>query len=160
MLHRTYDDQVCSIARALEVLGERWTLLIVRDAVLGLNRFDDFQQSLGVARNVLAERLKRLVEAGVLERVAYQERPPRFEYRLTAMGRELAIPLIALMHWGDRHLADDTGPPRLTRHAPCGGPVHVGLVCETCGTTASAGDLQVLPGPGLPTGRSERGARA
>src|SRR5215813_11335529 len=96
MLGRTYDNQLCSIARALEVLGERWTLLIVRDAFLGLRRFDDFQQSLGVARNVLTDRLSRLVETGVLERVPYQQRPPRHEYRLTAMGRELAVPVIGL----------------------------------------------------------------
>jgi DNA-binding HxlR family transcriptional regulator len=149
MLHRTYDDQICSIARTLEVLGERWTLLIVRDAMLGLTRFDDFQQSLGVARNVLTERLRRLVEAGVLERVEYQQRPPRSEYRLTATGRDLAVPIVALMHWGDQHLADPAGPPRLTLHRRCGSPLHARLVCETCGTTAAVGDLQVLPGPGL-----------
>jgi DNA-binding HxlR family transcriptional regulator len=157
MLHRTYDDQVCSIARTLEVLGERWTLLIVRDALLGLTRFDDFQQSLGVARNVLAERLRRLVEAGVLERVEYQRRPPRSEYQLTAKGRELAVPLVALMHWGDRHLAEASGPPRLTRHRRCGGPLHARLVCEACDTGTTAGDLQVLPGPGLSTVPSQRG---
>src|SRR5262245_27675371 len=89
MLGRTYDNQVCSIARSLEVLGERWTLLIVRDAILGLRRFDDFQASLGVARNVLADRLGRLVDAGILDRVPYQDRPERHEYRLTPMGREL-----------------------------------------------------------------------
>jgi DNA-binding HxlR family transcriptional regulator len=102
-----------------------------------------------VARNVLSERLKRLTEAGVLERVEYQQRPPRSEYRLTEKGRELAIPLIALMHWGDRYLADAAGPPRLTLHRQCGGPLHVGLVCEACATPATAGDLQVVPGPGL-----------
>src|ERR671921_9197 len=98
MLNRTYDGQVCSIARALEVLGERWTLLIVRDAMMGLRRFDDFQHSLGLARNVLADRLGRLVEAGILERVPYQDRPVRHEYRLTQMGRELGTPVISLMH--------------------------------------------------------------
>jgi DNA-binding HxlR family transcriptional regulator len=149
MLGRTYDDQVCSIARALEVLGERWTLLVVRDALLGLRRFDDFQHSLGVARNVLTDRLKRLVEAGVLERVPYQQRPQRFEYQLTAMGRELAIPVIGLMHWGDRHLAGQAGPPRLTRHHGCGGALHTALVCATCGQPVPAADTEVLPGPGL-----------
>src|SRR5215468_3229342 len=99
MLRRTYDDQICSIARALEVIGERWTLLIVRDALLGRSRFDDFQHSLGLARNVLTDRLNRLVEAGVLERVPYQQHPPRHEYRLTPMGHELAVPVIGLMHW-------------------------------------------------------------
>jgi DNA-binding HxlR family transcriptional regulator len=149
MLGRTYDEQVCSIARALEVLGERWTLLIVRDALLGLRRFDDFQHSLGVARNVLTDRLGRLVEAGVLERIPYQQRPPRHEYRLTAMGRELAVPLLGLMHWGDRHLAGPAGPPRLTRHRGCGGELHAELVCATCGEAAGPAGVEVLPGPGL-----------
>jgi DNA-binding HxlR family transcriptional regulator len=149
MLGRTYDDQVCSIARALEVLGERWTLLVVRDALLGVRRFDDFQHSLGVARNVLTDRLKRLVEAGVLERVPYQDRPQRFEYQLTAIGYELATPVVGLMHWGDRHLAEPGGPPRLTRHRECGGALQTALVCADCGQSVSPADLDVLPGPGL-----------
>jgi DNA-binding HxlR family transcriptional regulator len=149
MLGRTYDDQVCSIARTLEVLGERWTLLIVRDALLGLRRFDDLQKSLGVARNVLTDRLNRLVDAGVLERVPYQERPPRYEYELTTMGRELAVPLISLMHWGDRHLASPAGPPRLTRHHGCGGTLRIELVCTVCGEAVGPEQVDVRPGPGL-----------
>ena len=147
MLNRTYDDQVCSIARTLEVLGERWTLLIVRDALLGLRRFEEFQQSLGVARNVLTDRLKRLVDAGILERVEYRERPQRFEYRLTAIGRELGVPVIALMQWGDRHLAGPDGPPRLARHHGCGGDLHTELACDQCGATVV--DPELVPGPGL-----------
>jgi DNA-binding HxlR family transcriptional regulator len=150
MLGRTYEDQVCSIARTLEILGERWTLLVVRDALLGLRRFDDFQHSLGVARNVLTDRLKRLVEAGVLERVPYQQRPQRFEYQLTAMGRELGVPIVGLMHWGDRHLASPAGPPRLTRHRDCDGDLHAALVCGTCGEPVGPGGVELLPGPGLP----------
>jgi len=149
MLNRTYDSQVCSIARTLEVLGERWTLLIVRDAMLGLRRFDEFQHSLGIARNVLTDRLKLLVEAGVLERIEYQKRPPRFEYRLTAVGLELCTPVIGLMHWGDRHRAGPDGLPRLTRHHACGGQLHAELVCEECGATVTATDLDLQPGPGL-----------
>ncbi|MDV7355429.1 helix-turn-helix domain-containing protein [Rhodococcus oxybenzonivorans] len=151
MLNRTYDGQVCSIARTLEVLGERWTLLIVRDAMLGLRRFDEFQHSLGVARNVLTDRLKRLVEAGVLERVEYQQRPPRFEYRLTAVGLELCTPVVGLMHWGDRHRSGPDGLPRLTRHRECGGQLHAELVCEQCGETVSGTELELPPGPGLRT---------
>lgn len=147
MLNRTYDSQVCSIARTLEVLGERWTLLIVRDAMLGLHRFDEFQHSLGIARNVLTDRLKRLVEAGVLERIAYQQHPPRFEYRLTAVGLELCTPVVGLMHWGDRHLAGPEGLPRLTRHRTCGGQLHSELVCEECGATVDGTDLELPPGP-------------
>jgi DNA-binding HxlR family transcriptional regulator len=149
MLNRTYEDQVCSIARTLEVLGERWTLLIVRDSLLGLRRFDEFQQSLGVARNVLTDRLRRLVDAGVMERFEYQTRPQRFEYRLTAMGQELATPLIGLMHWGDRHLAGSVGPPRLTHHRECGGSLQTRLVCERCGQVADASQAEILPGPAL-----------
>ncbi|MFI6362103.1 winged helix-turn-helix transcriptional regulator [Nocardia sp. NPDC050630] len=149
MLNRTYDGQVCSIASTLEVLGERWTLLIVRDAMLGLSRFDEFQRSLGIARNVLTDRLKRLVEAGVLERIEYQQRPPRFEYRLTAVGLELCTPVVGLMHWGDRHLAGPDGLPRLTRHNACGGQLHAELVCEQCGATVADTDVELQPGPGL-----------
>jgi len=105
VLNRSYDGQNCPIARALEVVGERWTLLIVRDALLGPRRFDQLQESLGIARNVLTARLNRLVEEGVLERVRYSERPPRDEYRLTAKGRELELALTALRRWGDKHAA-------------------------------------------------------
>lgn len=159
MLGRTYDDQVCSIARSLEVLGERWTLLIVRDTLLGLRRFDDIQRSLGVARNVLTDRLGRLVEAGVLERVPYQQRPPRHEYQLTPIGRELAIPVVSLMHWGDRHLAGPAGPPRLTLHHDCGGPLQATLTCTKCGQQVAPGSMDVIPGPGLqpaPAGKDEQ----
>src|SRR4029450_2859921 len=113
MLKRTYEGQNCSIARALELVGERWTLLIVRDAFLGLHRFDEFQASLGVAPNTLTDRLHRLVGEGIRERSAYSEPPPRFEYRLTEKGRELAVPVLALMQWGDRHLSPK--PPRIAR---------------------------------------------
>src|SRR3954451_9147473 len=100
MLGRDYDAQVCSIARSLEVVGERWTLLILRDAFLGIRRFEAFQQSLGVARNVLQTRLTRLVEEGVLNREQYSDRPPRHEYRLTDKGLELWPVLVALLQWG------------------------------------------------------------
>lgn len=149
MLNRTYDGQVCSLAATLGVLGERWTLLIVRDAMIGLRRFDEFQHSLGIARNVLTDRLKRLVEAGVLERVEYQRRPPRFEYRLTAVGLELGTPVVGLMQWGDRHLAGPDGPPRLTRHNACGGQLHAELVCEQCGAAVADTEVDLPPGPGL-----------
>lgn len=103
VLKSDYQGQDCSIARTLEIVGERWTLLIVRDAFRGIRRFDDLQESLGISRNVLAERLARLVDEGVLERVRYQERPERFEYVLTAKGRELRVALAALRQWGDNH---------------------------------------------------------
>jgi DNA-binding HxlR family transcriptional regulator len=148
VLRRTYDNQVCSIARTLEVVGERWSLLIIRDIALGKRRFDDLQRSLGVARNVLSDRLGRLVESEILERVRYQDRPERHEYRLTDKGRELHVAVLALMHWGDRHLAPH-GPPRLAEHTGCGGAVVERLVCSECGAEVPPAEVQVRPGPGL-----------
>ena len=142
MLHNTYEGQTCSVARTLEIVGERWTLLILRDAFLGVRRFDDFQRSLGIARNVLNSRLKRLVDAGVLERRRYQERPERFEYRLTDMGLDLWPAVVALMRFGDRHLAGDEGPPLRLEHEGCGGEL-TGVVgtCAECGERLGARDV-------------------
>jgi DNA-binding HxlR family transcriptional regulator len=148
VLGRTYDDQVCSLARALEVVGERWTLLIVRDALLGLRRFAEFAESLGLARTVLSERLATLVRAGVLERVRYQRRPDRFEYRLTERGQGLALGVLALMQWGDAHLAGPAGSPRLARHAGCGGEVLARTECTCCGGHPGVGEVDLVPGPG------------
>jgi DNA-binding HxlR family transcriptional regulator len=146
MLKRTYEGQNCSIARALELVGERWTLLIIRDAFLGVRRFDEFHESLGVARNVLADRLTRLVEEGILERSAYSERPPRFEYRLSEKGRELAVPLLALMQWGDRHLSPE--PPRVARRRSDRQAVRAVLVAGDNEPVGPA-EIEVVPGPGL-----------
>jgi DNA-binding HxlR family transcriptional regulator len=148
MLGRSYDDQVCSLARALEIVGERWTFLIIRDAFQGISRFDDFQSSLSVARNVLADRLSRLVEFGVFHRVRYQERPERFEYLLTEKGAELATTIVALMEWGDRHLAGPEGPPRRIEHSTCGGQLTALLYCTGCHTTPSPTEVVTRPGPG------------
>jgi DNA-binding HxlR family transcriptional regulator len=106
MLKRDYEGQLCAIAKSLEIVGERWTLLIIRDAFLGKRRFDEFQESLGVARNVLTDRLTRLVDEGIFERVLYNERPPRYEYRLTPKGRGLNVALTALRQWGEEHVDD------------------------------------------------------
>ena len=144
MLHNTYAGQRCSIARTLEVVGERWTVLILRDAFLGVRRFDDFQRSLGIARNVLTTRLQRLVDAGVLERRRYQERPERFEYRLTEMGRDLFPAVVALMRFGDRHLAGDEGPPLVLEHRDCGGVVSDWATCADCGATLGARDVRAV----------------
>jgi DNA-binding HxlR family transcriptional regulator len=146
MLGNTYDDQVCSIARTLELIGERWTLLIVRDAFLGVRRFDELQRSLGVARNVLQNRLARLVEHGILERVRYQERPERFEYRLTEKGLDLWPVLVSLISWGDRHAAPD-GPPVILEHRDCGGAVNDRRICEKCGAFLGPRDVKARPGP-------------
>jgi len=124
MLRRDYEGQNCSIARTLELIGERWTLLILRDVFLGTRRFDDLQRNLGVARNILQSRLERLVDEGVLRRVRYQERPERFEYRLTDKGRDLYPVIVSLMRWGDRWAADEMCPPIVLTHKACG---HAGL---------------------------------
>jgi DNA-binding HxlR family transcriptional regulator len=152
MLQRDYPNQVCSIARSLEVVGERWTLLILRDALTGLTRFDEFQEKLGIASNVLTSRLKRLCDEGVLDRVPDPERPGRPKYVLTDKGRELAPALIVLMKWGDRHYPTPGGPPRLTLHAGCGGTVGADLVCERCGERPGRGEIELPAGPGAPNG--------
>jgi DNA-binding HxlR family transcriptional regulator len=145
MLRRDYPGQNCSIARALEVVGERWTLLIVRDAFLGRRRFEEFQESLGIARNVLTERLNRLVEEGILDRVRYSERPERYEYRLTDKGRELNIALAGLRQWGDKYLSEQ--PPRLLRRKADKKPVVAALVPK--GAEGMRPDeVEIVPGPG------------
>jgi DNA-binding HxlR family transcriptional regulator len=143
MLKRDYEGQdFCGVAKSLEIIGERWTLLIIRDAFLGLRRFDDFQSSLGIARNVLTERLTRLVEEGLFERVRYSERPERFEYRLTPKGRELNIALTALREWGERHLIEER--PLLLRRRSDRKPVTAALVPQ--GTkTLKASEVELVP---------------
>jgi DNA-binding HxlR family transcriptional regulator len=157
VLQRDYPDQVCSIARSLEVIGERWTLLILRDAVLGLTRFEEFQESLGIASNVLTNRLKLLCDERVLERVPDPGRPGRPKYVLTDKGGELAPALIVLMKWGDRHYPTPNGPPRLTLHAGCGGSVDADFRCDRCGKHTRPGELELPLGPGAP--RAARAAR-
>lgn len=149
MLGKTYDTQVCSAARALEVIGERWSLLIVRDVLFaGATRFADFQR-LGIATNILAKRLDSLVEAGVLERRSSKEQPDRSGYAVTRKGRDLAPVIIALTQWGDRWAAPD-GPPILYRHTGCGGAVTEQTTCGTCGEVADLAQLHVVHGPGFP----------
>ena len=140
--------QFCPVAQALEIVGERWTLLIIRDVFLGLRRFDQLQESLGVARNVLTDRLNRLVEEGILERVQYSERPPRFEYRLTKTGRELNVALTALRQWGDAHLSEK--PPRLLRRKADRKPVVAALVPRSA-DVLRPDEVELVPGPGLKT---------
>ena len=138
MLPRTYDNQVCSVARTLEVIGDRWTMLVVRDAFHGIRRFEEFQERLGIARNVLSSRLTRLVDEGVLEKRLYQDRPPRFEYRLTPKGVDLFPVMVSLMKWGDRHAPSPDGPPVVVLHRGCGGEVDERLLCDRCGEPVTA----------------------
>jgi len=148
VLRRDYPGQACSLAKSLEVIGERWSLLIVRDVMNGNRRFSGIQASLGIARNVLSARLQRLLDEDILERRAYQESPPRHEYFLTEKGLDLWPILIALMHWGDRHSAGPDGPPLVVRHKDCGGEVSDRGICEACGEVLTARDAIAVPGPG------------
>src|SRR4029453_3360076 len=124
MQRTSFADMTCSIARTLDAAGEWWSPLIVRDVHLGITRFDDLRRDLGISRKVLSERLERLVDQGVLERRAYSQRPPRYEYLLTQKGRELVDVLLAMMAWGDRWTAGSAGPPLLLRHDACGELTH------------------------------------
>jgi DNA-binding HxlR family transcriptional regulator len=151
VLKRDYDGQNCSIARALEVVGERWTLLIVRDVFLGRRRFDELQESLGIARNVLTDRLNRLVDEGILERVPYSKRPVRYEYRLTSKGLELNVALTALRQWGDKHLSEK--PPRLLRRKADKKPVIAALVPKGADVLRPE-EVKTVPGPGMKRPRS------
>src|ERR1700742_363732 len=148
MLGNDYKSQTCSIAGALEVVGERWSLLIVRNVFLGLRRFDQIQANLGIARNVLQARLEKLVEQGVLERAPYQQRPARYEYRLTEKGLDLWPIVVSLMQWGDRHTPSPGGSPVLLEHRGCGGRNEEPHNYESCGERLSARDSRAQPGPG------------
>ena len=132
----------CSIANALAVVGERWSLLVLREATLGVRRFDQFARNTGASRDLLAARLKSLVTAGVLRRVQYTDRPPRHEYVLTESGRALRPVLMALMEWGNNY-ATDGEPPTAWAHG-CGEEFHPEMVCAACGTTADETNLQTI----------------
>ena len=138
---KAVSPRVCSIARTLELVGERWTLLALREVFLGVRRFDAIQRNTGAPRDVLSARLYKLLGVGILERRQYQERPARFEYRLTEAGRDLLPVLLTLMDWGDKHLAD--GEPPLTYQHSCGAEFHPELVCESCGEPARRRELTV-----------------
>lgn len=135
------DRQDCSVAQALSVVGDRWTLLILRDAFMRVRRFEDFQAHTGAPRPVLADRLKTLVDQGVLEKRLYSERPDRFEYRLTEKGLDLWPVLISLLRWGDKWAAGSAGPPVEVTHKACGHAVHPELACPHCGEWLSATDM-------------------
>lgn len=141
-----FSDMACSIARTLEVIGERWSLLIVRDAFYGVRRFDDFRQDLGIARNVLTDRLTTLVAQGVFERRQYEERPPRYEYVLTEKGRELLPVILTMMKWGDRWESDGHPPVTLT-HTVCAHETQPVVACAHCRGDLAWGELRTDPIP-------------
>lgn len=133
----------------MDLLGDQWTLLVLREAFNGVRRFDRFQAELGIARNTLTERLDRLTGAGLLDRVRYQDRPPRYEYPLTAMGRDFFPALATIIRWGDRWLDDGAGPPALLRHLDCDQPTHAEVGCTHCGGALSVDRVLMEPGPGV-----------
>ena len=149
MLGKTYDSQTCSAARALELVGERWSLLIIRDALFaGATRFNDFL-ALGIATNILKNRLDGFVDAGIMQRLSYSRNPDHYEYLLTDKGRDLAPAIVSLTEWGDRWAAPD-GPPILYVHSDCGGAITQQITCSKCGQVHNPAEIGVLPGPGMP----------
>jgi DNA-binding HxlR family transcriptional regulator len=152
----SFADMTCSIARTLDVAGEWWSPLILRDAHLGITRFDELRRDLGISRKVLSERLERLVEHGVLERRAYSDRPPRHEYVLTDKGRELVDVLLAMVAWGDRWAAGEAGPPVLLRHDTCGELTRAEIRCARCGGPLHVSEVSVEAGPGGSAGPGTR----
>jgi DNA-binding HxlR family transcriptional regulator len=147
MQRTNFGDMACSIARTLDVMGEPWTPLVIRDVFVGMHRFDQIQQDLGISRKVLTERLNHLVEHEILERRPYDNRP-RYEYHLTDRGTELFDVLMVMVGWGDKWLGGKAGPPVLYRHHACGEISHVDPHCSHCGQVMHATDIDVLPGPG------------
>jgi len=152
MQRHRFDDMNCSVAQALDIVGEWWTLLIVRDALLGVTRFDDFHDRLGISRNVLTARLDRLVAAGVFERAPYQDRPVRHDYRLTAKGRALWPVVTALREWGDRWVLGEDHAPLVLVHDRCGKRCSTRLHCAHCGEELRGGEIHVEAGPGADAG--------
>jgi DNA-binding HxlR family transcriptional regulator len=148
MQRTDFGEFTCSIARTLNVVGEPWTPLILRDVWVGIRRFDEIQADLGISRKVLTERLKWLLECGVLARREYSRTPPRSEYLLTEKGAQLCDLLLVMAGWGDRWTAGAAGPPVLYRHQACGEVSHVELHCSTCDQPMSVDTIDVLPGPG------------
>lgn len=141
-------DWPCSIARAVDQLGDGWTMLILREACLGSRRFEEFQRALGIGRNILANRLGTLVERDLLCRVPYSDHPPRYEYRLTDKGREVFPILAAMAGWADKWLAGPEGPPLHFHHRACDHDMHAEVVCSHCGSVVDVRTVTVAPGPG------------
>jgi DNA-binding HxlR family transcriptional regulator len=135
----------CSVARTLAVIGERWTMLVLRETFVGVRRFEDFQRRTGASRPVLADRLRQLTEHEVLRKHRYAERPDRYEYRLTSKGLELYPVIVSLMAWGDRWMDDGDGPPLRLTHLDCSGPLSPTLACGTCGEPVTARDVRAEP---------------
>lgn len=155
MKHNKLDNMNCSIANALELIGEWWTILILREAFFGTRRFEDFQQHLGIARNILTARLRKLCDSGVLERVPIKEGAKRHEYKLTPMGRDLHPTLIALTQWGDRWLHQDGAPVKFVEYST-GEEIADVTILTKDGRKLDARDMVLIPGPGATDETRER----
>ena len=162
MKWKELEEEPCSMARTIGVIGDRWTLLILRECFLRTRRFEGFQSALGITRHLLAERLKKLVRQGILRRVPYQESPKRHEYILTQKGLDLYPIMMAIVHWGDTHMVDERGRPLLHLHRNCGKNFDPVMVCSECGEPVLAKEVHTHPGPGArrPLARKEMGAPA
>lgn len=148
MQRASFRDMNCSIAQCLEVIGEWWTILILRDLFFGVTRFDELQARLGISRNILADRLQRLVAEDVVAKVAYQDHPPRFDYQLTKKGRALWPVLTTMRQWGDEWAVGEAGPPVELEHTTCGHRTTAVLHCAQCGERLVGRELRLRPGPG------------
>lgn len=146
------DEEACSLARTVSVIGDRWTLLILRDCFLRVRRFEEFQERLGIGRAILSDRLQKLVEASVLTKVAYQQNPVRHEYRLTPKGLDLYPVVFSMVHWGDKHMAGRKGPPALHAHLTCGHQFEPVLTCSECQAALDPRQVRVRRGPGAGQG--------
>jgi DNA-binding HxlR family transcriptional regulator len=155
----TLEEEQCSVARTVAVIGDRWTLLILRECFLRIRRFEEFQSRLGITRHLLSERLKKLVRFGVLRRAPYQESPVRYEYILTQRGLDLYPIVMAIVHWGDTHMVDERGRPVIHEHKNCGKMFDPVMVCSECGEPLHAKQVHVHSGPGAPK-RAASGERA
>jgi DNA-binding HxlR family transcriptional regulator len=153
-----FAKQNCSIARTMAFLGERWTVLILRELFTGRRRFDEIQGELGIATNVLSQRLASLRDEGIVERRPYSEHPPRYEYRLTDKGRDLRPVLLELIRWGDRHKPTGKGPLRLIVHTDCGHEIEPVQTCSHCGGKLTAGNVRAPLGPGATAEQRRREA--
>ena len=147
MRRSSFESMSCSVAQTLEVVGEWWTPLLLRDLLLGVTRFEVFQERLGISRNILTERLNRLVDEGIVERVPYQQHPERFDYRLTNKGSELWPVIDAMRAWGDRWAAPNGAPLELV-HTTCARVTESVPVCRECGEPLRRGEMRMVPGPG------------
>jgi len=144
---KSFADMHCSVAQCLEVVGDWWTMLVVRDAFFGVRRFEQFHERLSISRNILTQRLNWLVDQMVLDKVQYSEHPPRFEYRITPKGRDLWPILNAMRQWGDKYAAPDGAPMKVV-HKRCGEITEPVLTCSHCGERIGPRDVRAVAGPG------------